>query len=93
MVVTDPKSPAPDGTQLVVAISTIVPDPLPPGYVLLPWQRPHHPVTGLNKRNAAICPWIDEVEDRRILRQLGVVPGRQLAMIADVLARMAKGEI
>ncbi len=29
VVVTDPKSPAPDGTQLVVAISTIVPDPLP----------------------------------------------------------------
>jgi mRNA-degrading endonuclease toxin of MazEF toxin-antitoxin module len=79
VVVTDPKVPRPDGHQIVV------PDPIPPGYVLLPWYRPHHPVTGLNKRAAAICPWIDEVSEDRILLKLGVVPDAQLLRIAAEL--------
>jgi mRNA-degrading endonuclease toxin of MazEF toxin-antitoxin module len=87
VVVTDPKSPLPDRRQIIVAISTVVPEPLPPGYVLLPWYRPHHPVTGLNKRAAAICPWLEEVGEDRILRKLGVVPDAHLLRIAAELLR------
>ena len=54
VVVDDPKLPAPTDTQRVVAITTVLPDPLPKGYVLLPYQLPRHPRTGLNKRNAAV---------------------------------------
>jgi mRNA-degrading endonuclease toxin of MazEF toxin-antitoxin module len=85
VLATDPKVPRPANQHLVVAISTVVPDPVPPGYVLLPWYRPHHPVTGLNKRAAAICPWIDEVAEDRILRKLGVVPDAHLLRIAAEL--------
>jgi hypothetical protein len=53
VIVTDPEA-IPEGRQLVVAISTVLPAILPDDYVLLPWQRPYHPKTGLNKRNAAI---------------------------------------
>jgi hypothetical protein len=85
VVVTDPKEPRPEGRHLVVAISTVVPTPMPPGYVLLPWYRPHHPITGLNRRAAAICPWIAEDAEDRILRKLGIVPDLQLLRIAAEL--------
>jgi hypothetical protein len=85
VVVTDPKDPLTVGQHLVVAISTVVPTPLPSGYILLPWYQPHYPVTGLNKRAAAICSWIAEVAEDRILRKLGVVPGPQLIRIAAKL--------
>ena len=90
-MVTDPRVSL-EGREIVLAISTIVPDPPPPDHVLLPWQQPRHPVTGLNKRNAAICTWVAEIEDGRILRKLGTVPGRQLHAIATVLNRLAGGE-
>ena len=88
VVVTDPKLPPPQRTELVVAISTVIPSLIPADFVLLPWQDPHHPVTGLNKRNAAICSWIAEVENSRILRKIGVVPGKQLRQIAWLLANL-----
>ncbi len=93
VVMTNNASPTPEGSQLVVAISTIVPDPPPTGYALLPWQRPHHPKTGLNKPNAAICTWIAEIADSRVLRRLGIVPNRQLSLIADTLSQLARGDL
>jgi hypothetical protein len=71
-----------------VAISTVLPAILPDDYVLLPWQRPYHPKTGLNKRNAAIGRWVEVIEDSRIIRTVGIVPGKPLMALAEVLERL-----
>src|SRR3954470_16729515 len=62
----------------VVAITTKLPDPLPPDHVPLPWQLPRHPRTGLGKRGAAVCTWQAEVDPSRVARSIGSVPGRQM---------------
>jgi mRNA-degrading endonuclease toxin of MazEF toxin-antitoxin module len=87
VVVTQPES-TPEGRQLVVAISTRLPDPLPDDHVLLPWQRPHHPKTGLNMRNAAIGRWVEMIDEGRIIRKLGFVPDRPLLALTKVLDRL-----
>jgi hypothetical protein len=69
----------------VVAITTLLPDPLPFDHVPLPWHAGRHPRTGLNKRNAAVCSWLVEVEATRIVRTIGHAPGKHLLRIASVL--------
>lgn len=69
----------------VVAITTKLPDPLPLDHVPLPWHAQRHPRTGLNKRNAAVCSWLAEVEASRTVRVIGHVPGDQLLQIESVL--------
>ena len=93
VVITNSETSTPQGSQLVVAISTNVPDPLPPYYVLLPWEHSRHPKTGADKRSAVICTWIAEIDNSRILRKRGYVPNKQLSLIADTLTRLAKGEL
>jgi mRNA-degrading endonuclease toxin of MazEF toxin-antitoxin module len=92
VIVTDPKVPSLGGPHRVVAISTLLPNPLPPGYVLLPYYHPSHPVTGLNRRAAAICPWLEVIEEDRIIRRLGMVPGRKLLEITAELDRISPAE-
>lgn len=75
----------------VVAVTTLLPDPLPDDHVLLPWQRPRHPRTGLNRRCAAVASWLARVDEARVIRSVGVVPGRQLLEIAAVLDRLSGG--
>ena len=87
VVVTRPGD-APEGRQLVVAISTLIPDPLPDDYVPLPWHRSSHPRTGLTRKNAAIGRWVESVEDSRIIRKLGIVPDKTLLAVAKVLDRL-----
>src|SRR4051794_35709921 len=69
----------------VVAITTLLPEPLPFNHVPLPWHAQGHPRTGLNKRNAAVCSWTAEVESSRVARVIGRVPGRHLLRIASIL--------
>lgn len=76
------------GYQLVVAISTVLPADLPDDHVLLPYQDPRHPRTDLNRRNAAIRRWVDVVEESQILRKIGVVPGKQIRALAEVIVRL-----
>ena len=85
-VVVSPPGPAEAGTPLqVVAITTLLPDPLPSDHVPLPWHLQRHPRTGLNKRNAAVCSWLVEVESSRVDRVIGHVPAKSLLQIAAVL--------
>ncbi len=91
VVITNPER-SPDGRQLVVAISTVLPDPLPDDYVLLPYMDPRHPRTGLNKRNAAIGRWVSEVDESQIIRKVGIVPGKQIRALAEILARLGRAE-
>ena len=77
------------GPIYIVAITTTLPGVLPDDHVPLPWQRPRHPRTGLNKRNAAVCHWLALIEADRIDRVIGFVPNAELAMIGEALRRLA----
>ena len=72
----------------VVCISTQVPSPLPSYHVPIPWQRPWHPRTGLNKPNVAKCDWIETIAPDNILRELGIVPAAQMARLQSELQKL-----
>lgn len=85
----------PAGTLDVVAITTLLPNPLPFDHVLLPWQ-PQGSTrsrTGLNKPNAAVCTWLVEVDESRVARTIGHISGKHLLRIAAVLRALRDGEI
>lgn len=77
----------------VVAISTQVEQPIPPHHVELPWQRPHHPKTGLNKPNVAKCDWLTTIEETRVIRAMGHVPPDRMVAIGAALKALAEGAI
>ncbi len=91
VLVSPPERFAVGGPFDVVAITTLLPDPLPFDHVPLPWHPRHHPRTGLNKRNAAVCSWRVEVEASRILRKIGHVTLRRLLQI-DALLLSIRGD-
>jgi mRNA-degrading endonuclease toxin of MazEF toxin-antitoxin module len=76
----------------VVAMTTLLPDPLPFDHVLLPWHQQGHPRTGLNKRNAAVCTWLVQIEASRIDHKIGHTPGKQLLQIAAILQSLRGDE-
>jgi mRNA-degrading endonuclease toxin of MazEF toxin-antitoxin module len=76
----------------VVAITTLLPDPLPFDHVPLPWHRQGHARTGLNKKNAAVCSWLMEVEASRLIRAIGHVPGEPMLRIESVLRVLRGGQ-
>lgn len=80
-----------EGPLDVVAITTLLPDPLPSDHVPLPFHPQHRVRTGLNKPNAAVCSWLAEVEASRIVRAIGHAPNKHLLRIAAVLLSL-RGE-
>jgi hypothetical protein len=72
----------------VVCVSTQVQDPCPSHHVPLPWQRPRHPKTGLNKPNVAKCNWLARVEQDDVIEVMGFAPPRHLAMIEEELRKL-----
>ena len=73
VVVTPTDEIAPDGPLVVVAISTLLPGPVPDDHVELPWDPRGHPRTGLRTRCAAVIPWIQKLPADRIIRSIGNV--------------------
>ncbi len=92
VVVTPTSEIDPDGSIIVVAISTLLPGPAPDDCVELPWDRRRHPRTGLRARCAAVIPWIQEVPTERIIGAIGIVPSKQLEAIATKLADLRDQE-
>lgn len=78
VIIATPDDIAAGGEMLAVAITTSIPDPVPPECVELPWSRPRHPRTGLNQRCAANCSWVVQVRQEDIQEYLGIVPPRYL---------------
>jgi mRNA-degrading endonuclease toxin of MazEF toxin-antitoxin module len=76
-----------DDPLTAVAITATLPKPLPDFYVLLPWHRSGHPMTGLKKRCAAACNWIAEVQQSVDLEVIGRLPDQHFA---DVLAAIKR---
>lgn len=69
----------------VVAVTSRLPQPLPNDHVLLPWHAQGHPRTGLNRRCAAVCPWVARIRHDDIREVAGVVPG---AVMLDILSKL-----
>ena len=77
----------------VVAITTFLPDPLPDDHVLLPWQTPRHPRTGLNKRCASVASWLGVVPREQIIRKVGVAPAKRLLELVVILNRFPQEDL
>jgi len=84
----------PGATLCVVCVSSQLEDPCPPHHIPLPWQRPHHPRTGLNKPNVAKCNWLARIDQGDVIKVLGFAPPRHLARIEQELRRLgaARGQ-
>jgi mRNA-degrading endonuclease toxin of MazEF toxin-antitoxin module len=65
----------------IVAVTSRIPDPLPDDYVELPWHPARHPITGLNRRCAAVCHWISTIAPADIHDFAGTLPGKCLSQI------------
>jgi mRNA-degrading endonuclease toxin of MazEF toxin-antitoxin module len=91
IIIEEPASDDVDRSYLVVGITTTLPDVLTPDHIPIPWQRPRHPETGLNERNAALCTWVAQVDESRIIRRIGDTPPRRLLEIAEALKRLSEG--
>jgi mRNA-degrading endonuclease toxin of MazEF toxin-antitoxin module len=77
-----------DGFLFVIAISTLLPGPVPSNHVKLPWHPKGHPKTGLKSNCAAVCTWIEKIDPSRIRTTIGYAPGRTLVEIATQVASL-----
>jgi mRNA-degrading endonuclease toxin of MazEF toxin-antitoxin module len=72
----------------VVAISTMLPGPVPPDAVAMQYHPRGHPKTGLKTRCAAFARWMVEVAPGQIGRKIGHVPPRDLLALIEILDRL-----
>jgi mRNA-degrading endonuclease toxin of MazEF toxin-antitoxin module len=70
---------------VAVAITGTLPRPLPDDHVLLPWQHQGHSKTGLKKKCAAVCTWLEEIRKSDIEKVIGIIPQDQLLLILEKL--------
>jgi hypothetical protein len=74
------------GSLEVVAVTSVVPQPLPTDYVLLPWHARGHPRTGLNRKCAAVCSWVARIALGDVRSSAGLAPGPILLEIVSKIA-------
>jgi mRNA-degrading endonuclease toxin of MazEF toxin-antitoxin module len=74
----------------VACVTTDIERPTPPHHIPLPWHRARHPRTGLDKPNVVKCDWLALIDEAEIIREMGIVPGPQMIMIAEALRRLAE---
>lgn len=77
---------------VVAAITSTLPTPLTSDHVLLPYKNPpgQHQKTGLTKRAAVLCTWIDGISARDVAGHSGFVPPAIMAVIDSKTAATAK---
>ena len=85
MIVTPSDRITPAAPLDVIAVTSRVPEPLPPDHVLLPWHAQGHPRTGLNRKCAAVCTWVARIRHTDIREVAGVVPG---AVMLEILSKV-----
>ncbi len=73
---------------VAAAITTTIPDPLPDEYVELPWNAKGTVRTGLKRRSAVCCRWIQELGRDGIEEIRGHVPGGILREIIQKALRL-----
>ena len=67
----------------VVAVTSRLPQPLPPDHVLLPWHSQGHPRTRLNRKCAAVCSWLARIHTNSVQSVAGTVPGSIMLEIVN----------
>jgi hypothetical protein len=73
----------------VVAITTRLPNPLPPDHVLLPWDPRGRARSGLRRRCAAVTTWLAEIPVISVRQVVGVLPTAALnALLAKLAATL-----
>ena len=77
----------PGDTFLVVCITTRLPSTLPDDHVKLPWAPGGHVRTGLDKPNAVVCSWIEEIAEEDIIAYRGVTSASEMATILEKVQR------
>src|SRR5208337_577062 len=75
---------------VVVAITGTLPDPLTDEHVLLPWHRNGRVKTGLRKRCAAVCSWLEVVPQSAVVQITGITPAAELSEIVDRVNELRK---
>jgi mRNA-degrading endonuclease toxin of MazEF toxin-antitoxin module len=76
----------------VACVTTHIERPIPPHHIPLPWHRARHPRTGLDRPNVVKCDWLAPIDQADILRDMGVVPGPQMILIAEAVRRLAEAD-
>ena len=66
-----------------VAITSRLSEPLPADHVMLPWHPKGHPRTKLNRRSAAVCSWVVQIQPGDVREFAGFVPGPVLLQILE----------
>ncbi len=89
VVITEDEAVAAGDPIQVVAISTMLPGPIPPDAVAMQYHSQGHPKTGLKTRSAAFARWLVEVNPGQIARKIGHVPPRDLLALAEMLDRLS----
>ena len=59
---------------VAVAISSVLADPIPPDWILLPWSADGRAKSGLTKPCVAKCHWMTTVRETEIVSVLGALP-------------------
>ncbi len=90
VVVTETEQIRPGEPFVCVAVTATLPRRLTGEYVLLPWDRRGHRVTGCTKRCAAKCDWLLKVRPEDVKENNGRVPPEQLRQILDAVASLGR---
>lgn len=76
------------GVMRAVAVSTLVDPAAADVCVPLPWDRAGHPRTRLRTECVAVCTWLVRLTADVIEEAAGLVPGRHLRQIEDIVRRL-----
>jgi hypothetical protein len=75
-----------DVAPVCVAVTSVLPNPLPAEYVRLPWHRDRGSgKTGLTRACAAVCNWLVRVVESQVAEQVGRAPD---ACLLDIVTRI-----
>lgn len=91
VVVTPDAELAAGGPVRAVATSTLHDAAAADVCVPLPWERTGHPRTKLRTACVAVCTWVVALPAAAVEELGGIVPGRQMYEIEDILNRLAGG--
>ncbi len=77
---------------VVAAVTSTLPSPLTDDYVRLPYKNSpgRHQKTGLTKRAAVLCTWIDQISEQDIQGRSGFVPPALMAIVHSKTEARAK---
>jgi mRNA-degrading endonuclease toxin of MazEF toxin-antitoxin module len=90
VIVTETEKIRPGEAFVCVAVTATLPRRLTAEYVLLPWDRRGHRVTGCTKRCAAKCDWLLQVRLEAVNEISGMVPPEQLRQILNAVQKLSQ---